>query len=268
MWRTASWHCFNACCISSSPAYVSHDVAVWVLQQVGVCRSVLECVCCISWSPAYVWHDVAVWVLHCVAVCCSVLQCVAVCCVVLQCVAASWLYFLIASVRWTWCCSVSVAASWSVLQFVTVFSSVLQCMLQFILRCMLQCVSVSVARWAVRVRLYVVCCSMLHVCCSVFTCVAASRHRSTCNARFSQMVTQVQPNGVACMLQCVKMCCSESLQVLCNHLAEPVQPFGWTCVWLIRMYTMSHSYVWHDTFVCVPWLIYTCDMTHIHISAI
>jgi len=25
---------------------------------------------------------------------------------------------------------------------------------------------------------------------------------------------------------------------------------------------MTHSYVWHDSFICVTWLIHTCDMTH------
>jgi len=25
---------------------------------------------------------------------------------------------------------------------------------------------------------------------------------------------------------------------------------------------MTHSYVWHDSFMCVPWLVHTCDMMH------
>ena len=28
---------------------------------------------------------------------------------------------------------------------------------------------------------------------------------------------------------------------------------------------MTHSYVWHDSFICVPWLIHICDMTHSHV---
>jgi len=31
--------------------------------------------------------------------------------------------------------------------------------------------------------------------------------------------------------------------------------------WLIHMFGMTHSYVWHDSFICVTWLVYTCDMT-------
>jgi len=34
------------------------------------------------------------------------------------------------------------------------------------------------------------------------------------------------------------------------------------CVtWLIHMCDMTHSYVWHDSFICVTWLIHACDMT-------
>ena len=35
------------------------------------------------------------------------------------------------------------------------------------------------------------------------------------------------------------------------------------CVtWLIHMCDMTHSCVWHDSFICVTWLIHVCDMTH------
>jgi len=38
---------------------------------------------------------------------------------------------------------------------------------------------------------------------------------------------------------------------------------SFVCVaWLIRMCDMTHSYVWHDSFVCVAWLIRMCDMTN------
>ena len=33
--------------------------------------------------------------------------------------------------------------------------------------------------------------------------------------------------------------------------------------WLICMCDMTHSYVWHDSFICVTWLIHMCDMTHL-----
>jgi len=35
--------------------------------------------------------------------------------------------------------------------------------------------------------------------------------------------------------------------------------------WLIRTCDMTHSYVWHDSFIRVTWLIRTCDMTHLYV---
>ena len=35
------------------------------------------------------------------------------------------------------------------------------------------------------------------------------------------------------------------------------------CVtWLIHLCAMTHSYVWHDSFLCMPWLSHTCAITH------
>ena len=31
------------------------------------------------------------------------------------------------------------------------------------------------------------------------------------------------------------------------------------------MCDMTHSYVWHDSFICVTWLIHMCDMTHSYV---
>jgi len=28
---------------------------------------------------------------------------------------------------------------------------------------------------------------------------------------------------------------------------------------------MTHSYVWHDSFICVTWLIHMCDVTHSYV---
>jgi len=38
------------------------------------------------------------------------------------------------------------------------------------------------------------------------------------------------------------------------------------CVaWLIHVCDMTHSCVWHDSFICVTWFIHVCDMTHLHV---
>jgi len=38
------------------------------------------------------------------------------------------------------------------------------------------------------------------------------------------------------------------------------------CVtWRIHMCDMTHSYVWQDAFICVTWRIHMCDMTHSYV---
>jgi len=41
--------------------------------------------------------------------------------------------------------------------------------------------------------------------------------------------------------------------------------YSYVWQWLIHMCDMTHSYVWHDPFICVTWLIHMCDMTHSHV---
>ena len=36
--------------------------------------------------------------------------------------------------------------------------------------------------------------------------------------------------------------------------------------WLIHMRDMTHSHVWHDSFICVTWLFHMYDMTHSHVT--
>ena len=38
-----------------------------------------------------------------------------------------------------------------------------------------------------------------------------------------------------------------------------------TMTWLIHMCDMAHSYVYHDSFMCVTRLIHMCDMTHSYV---
>ena len=37
---------------------------------------------------------------------------------------------------------------------------------------------------------------------------------------------------------------------------------------LIRMCDMTHSYAWHDSFVCVTWLVHMCNMTHSYVTVV
>jgi len=41
------------------------------------------------------------------------------------------------------------------------------------------------------------------------------------------------------------------------HIMDKI--FGIRSIWLIQMCALTHSYVWHDSFICVPWLILMCD---------
>jgi len=54
------------------------------------------------------------------------------------------------------------------------------------------------------------------------------------------------------------------------HMREPTSTAplkGYPCgIGLFYTCDMTHSYVWHDSFVCVKWLTYTCDMTHSYVA--
>jgi len=50
---------------------------------------------------------------------------------------------------------------------------------------------------------------------------------------------------------------------MCDMTHSYVWHDSFICVtWLIHMCDMTHSYVWHDVFMCVPWLANLCAMTH------
>jgi len=39
-----------------------------------------------------------------------------------------------------------------------------------------------------------------------------------------------------------------------------------TATWLIHIYNMTVLNVWHDFFICVPWVLWMCDMTHSYVQ--
>ena len=50
---------------------------------------------------------------------------------------------------------------------------------------------------------------------------------------------------------------------LCDMTHSPVWHDSFVCVtWLIPLNDMTHSFVWHESFICVTWLVHLCDMTH------
>ena len=50
---------------------------------------------------------------------------------------------------------------------------------------------------------------------------------------------------------------------MCDMTPSCVWHDSFICVtWLLHMCNMTPWYVWHDSFICVTWLIHTCEMTH------
>jgi len=54
------------------------------------------------------------------------------------------------------------------------------------------------------------------------------------------------------------------------HMCNMTHSYLWhdpfMCViWSIRMFDAIHSHVWHNSSVCVIWLIHMCDMTHSYV---
>ena len=63
----------------------------------------------------------------------------------------------------------------------------------------------------------------------------------------------------------IRTCHDSFMLCLVHMLTRPIHTWcdSFVCVtWLIRTCDMTHSYVWHDSFICVTWLIHVCDMTH------
>ena len=78
-----------------------------------------------------------------------------------------------------------------------------------------------------------------------------------------------------CDCECVKALCCQELQVLRDLITQGAyQSFpsyvwhdAFLCVtWLLHMCHLTPSYVWHDSCVCVTWLLLMCDRTPSYVS--
>jgi len=93
------------------------------------------------------------------------------------------------------------------------------------------------------------CCN---VCCIMLHCVAACWPAGILSMVDSRLKKCVCACVCACVCMrvhacaCVCMCVCVCALVSCCHI-------------------MSHSYLFHDEFICVPWLIYLCAMTPSHV---
>ena len=79
--------------------------------------------------------------------------------------------------------------------------------------------------------------------------------------------------------QLIHMCDTMVMRCIWCHTYEWVMSHIWKkyVTWLIHICDMTHSYVWHDSFICVTWyvwhnsfisvtwLIHMCDTTHSYV---
>jgi len=167
------------------------------------------------------------------------------------------------------CCSVlyCVAASWGVLQCAGVCCSELQC------------VGVCTAAYFIPV---LVCWSVVQwvgVCsvrCSEMECVIVNMVHG--ERQFDVWLCRVLDQRCS-VLECFEVCHCVLQRMGSTHAAVRVF-YAWyasrhasfiCATWLIYICDMTHLHVRHDLFICATWLIYMCDMTHLcvqHISSI
>jgi len=58
----------------------------------------------------------------------------------------------------------------------------------------------------------------------------------------------------------------QTIAEVCAYVRVPWLIHESRCVHLSSVCDMTHTYVWHDSFICVPWLIHMCAMTHSWVS--
>jgi len=56
--------------------------------------------------------------------------------------------------------------------------------------------------------------------------------------------------------------CVADFQQPMGHDTRMNETYG---TWFVHMCDMTHSYLWHDLFICVTWFIHKCDMTHSYV---
>ena len=66
---------------------------------------------------------------------------------------------------------------------------------------------------------------------------------------------------IICVTWRIHMC--DMTHYMCDVTQSYVWHDAFICVtWLIHMCDMTRSYVWHDSFIYSTWLIHICDMLH------
>ena len=89
---------------------------------------------------------------------------------------------------------------------------------------------------------------------------------------FCEHVVAFCGNDLYCVAGLLKVCHDSSsytrvtLHITCVATCM-TRSYVWhdsfICVtWLVHMWDMTRSYAWHESFICFTWLVHVCDMTH------
>ena len=105
----------------------------------------------------------------------------------------------------------------------------------------------------------------------IHTCVIWLMHicATWLNHMWHEPVSEVKM-GILCLYRIFDMThyiCVTKLIQMCGMTHSYVWHDSFIYVtWLIHMCDMTHSYVWHDSFTCGTWLIHMWDMTHSYVG--
>jgi len=70
-------------------------------------------------------------------------------------------------------------------------------------------------------------------------------------------VSYIAATPIVCMELCIVMCCSAAISATVSS--------SWCAKRQIDVCGGAYSYVWHDLFKCVAWLVYISDVTHSYV---
>jgi len=94
-------------------------------------------------------------------------------------------------------------------------------------------------------------------------CDISMSHRYDVSMRHASFVRVIWLNsitGCTCVTWLISTC--EMTFIVCDMTHSHVWHASFVRVtWLIHMCYTTHSYVWHDSFICVTWPIHTCVST-------
>jgi len=105
----------------------------------------------------------------------------------------------------------------------------------------------------------------------LFMCVTWLIHVSDMNHPSVQYASCICVTSLICVTGLVRMCdMTHSYLWHGSFICDMTHSYSWhdsfiRVTWLIHTCDMTHLYAWHDCFICVTWLIHMCDVTHLHV---